>query len=196
MSSELISIEQATYIADQLWLTDEDSNPPIIYAVLDGARDKRIHEIVKNSGLRHSCLYDGKLTYELTVAAPYLIRLEKDQPFVIELIQQAWGNSWGIFILTHAPTTLVSVRRNCKKLAFVKDEQNKKLLFRYYDPRVLRTFLPSCRESELKQIFGPVASYAMEDDTASAMHFFNQKESGFKQRKKSLPDFSAASMRA
>jgi hypothetical protein len=32
------------------------------------------------------------------------------------------------------------------------------LLFRYYDPRVLRVYLPSCRPSELETVFGPVVS--------------------------------------
>jgi len=84
----------------------------------------------------------------------YIVRLEQNADFTHELIQQAWGNSWGIFAITHKPATLIGVRRNCKKIAFVRDEETqKKMLFRYYDPRVLREFLPhgSCKQRSCKE---------------------------------------------
>jgi len=189
MTTKNITAEQAQTIKEHLWQTEHDTDETVIYAVLDGARDNRIHKMVRESGLRNSCLYDGELNYELTVAAPYLVRLEKDDPFVIQLLQHSWGNSWGIFIISDNQTTLLSVRRNCKKLAFVKTEKNKKLLFRYYDPRVLRTFLPTCKEDELKQIFGSLRCFLTEDQSGKALHCFSQKDSGFKQRKiKLLPE--------
>ena len=39
------------------------------------------------------------------------------------------------------------------------------VLFRYYDPRVLRSFLPACNAAELHQFFGPVQSFIVEEAT-------------------------------
>ena len=38
----------------------------------------------------------------------------------------------------------------------------KRLLFRYYDPRVLRVFLPTCTPAELAGFFGPIRGYLLE----------------------------------
>ena len=54
----------------------------------------------------------------------------------------------------------------------VYDPQGKPLYFRYYDPRVLRIYLPTCKESELKTVFGPVNSfYAEGEDPAYLIHY-------------------------
>jgi len=37
------------------------------------------------------------------------------------------------------------------------------MLFRYYDPRVLRIYLPTCNAGELSTIFGPITGYIVED---------------------------------
>jgi hypothetical protein len=36
------------------------------------------------------------------------------------------------------------------------------MLFRFYDPRVLRVYLPTCWPGELTRMFGPVESFVME----------------------------------
>jgi hypothetical protein len=38
----------------------------------------------------------------------------------------------------------------------------RKLLFRFYDPRVLRAYLPTCLAEELNIVFGPVRNFWME----------------------------------
>jgi len=171
-----INSQQTEQIIQQLWLNRGHEQEPIVYVILDGARNKKIHPMLRESNARFSCLYDGKLNYELTVAAPYIVRLEQNADFTHELIQQAWGNSWGIFAITHKPATLIGVRRNCKKIAFVRDEETqKKMLFRYYDPRVLREFLPTFTGESLQQLFGPITAYAMESNDATQLIHFNLK---------------------
>jgi len=41
----------------------------------------------------------------------------------------------------------------------VKDERGNRLVFRYYDPRVLRVYLPTCSPSELRTVFGPIECF-------------------------------------
>ena len=51
----------------------------------------------------------------------------------------------------------------------VKNEGGKSIYFRYYDPRVLRVYLPTCNEGELDVIFGPVLRYVVEGEDAKTM---------------------------
>ena len=184
----IINAQQAEQIIDQLWQksnvqsTNSNANNksvgPVVYAILDGSRNKKIFPLLKESKQKFSCLYEGDLNYELTLAAPYIVRLEKDSEFTRELIIQAWGNSWGIFAITHAPATLISVRRNCRKSAYVLNENKRKLLFRYYDPRVLRTYLPGCLKDEAAKFFGPVSEFIVESENKRKLHRFRQTENG------------------
>ncbi|VAW56226.1 hypothetical protein MNBD_GAMMA07-1401 [hydrothermal vent metagenome] len=178
-----IDLQQTEQLIDQLWQPHVQKGEPIVYAILDGARNKKIHPMLAASKMKLSCLYDGKLNYDLTLAAPYLVRLEKDADFTRDLIQQAWGNSWGIFAITYKPATLIGVRRNCKKVAFVRNEETKrKLLFRYYDPHVLRTYLPQCSPEEALKFFGPVTEFLVEaeyeESNLSDFHRYCQTETG------------------
>jgi hypothetical protein len=51
----------------------------------------------------------------------------------------------------------------------IYDDKGKPLYFRYYDPRVLRVYLPTCNESELEKVFGDVSHFIIEDDGGNAM---------------------------
>ena len=54
----------------------------------------------------------------------------------------------------------------------VLTEDGKTLYFRFYDPRVLRMFLPTCAPEQLAEFFGPVESFYVEDeDPARALRF-------------------------
>jgi hypothetical protein len=58
------------------------------------------------------------------------------------------------------------MRQHLRRLLTVYDEKGKPLLFRFYDPRVMRVYLPTCNSEELTAIFGPVASYILEDESS------------------------------
>ena len=53
----------------------------------------------------------------------------------------------------------------------------KPLYFRYYDPRVLRVYLPTCNDQELQTVFGPVLRYLLEDeDPATLLKFWIDRD--------------------
>jgi hypothetical protein len=51
----------------------------------------------------------------------------------------------------------------------VYDAKGTPFYFRYYDPRVLRVYLPTCNASELQILFGPVARYYVEGKAGNQM---------------------------
>jgi hypothetical protein len=129
--------------------------------VLDGARDDRIFPLVRDCGLDYLCLYSGNLPLELRKVAPYLLELPPQSGATRTLIQQGWGKSWGIFLRIGDPSNL---RHHLRQFLRVEDEAGRRLIFRFYDPRVLRTFLPTCNAEELKAIFGRIESYVAESE--------------------------------
>ncbi len=65
------------------------------------------------------------------------------------------------------------LRRHLRTLLRVKDESGRYLLFRYYDPRIMRNYLPTCRTGELKTVFGTsILKFHMEaEDGRSIVSF-------------------------
>jgi len=141
-----------------------------VWAVLDLARDRRIHAALLESRLEFLCLYSGRLPRELELAAPHIVELPRGHRLLDRLLGEGWGDSWGIFARIEDPTLL---RRHLRKFLKVRDEDGRRLLFRYYDPRVLRRYLPTCTADELRQFFGPVQSYYTEGEQGTTLQEFS-----------------------
>ena len=156
-------------VIDHLWPDGDSLTGGQVYALLDGARDTRIEPMVRLSRLEYSCLYAGSLSPRLQVAAPYLIHLAPESQDARNLIELGWGNSWGIFTIVPADVTLQIQRRHFRTLLRVQDEAERILAFRFYDPRVLRVYLPTCTGEEAIRFFGPVPCIVVEAAQSSNM---------------------------
>ncbi len=143
-----------------LFRKTEGEAAPKIYAILDAARDELIYKKISESGIEILCLYHGERAVDLADVAPYLVHLEEDAPFTEWLFKKGWGNSWGIFLESSASPDQLT--KHFRKFLTVYDEDGNPLYFRFYDPRVLRVYLPTCNTSELEIIFGPVNCYHLE----------------------------------
>lgn len=161
-------------IHDCLWPANLPTRVAVC-AVLDGARDRRIYDRVYQCSLEKSCLFAGTLPPEVEVNAPYLVRLDPDEPFTRYLIEHGWGRNWGIFL--RADRSFEQIRKHLRQILRVRDESGRTLLFRYYDPRVLRVYLPTCNREELATVFGELEAFAAEDDPSDALLQFSVKDS-------------------
>jgi hypothetical protein len=92
------------------------------------------------------------------------------------LLTNGWGNSWGIFLVS--PASLETLRRHFRRFLLVHDTSGNELYFRFYDPRVLRTFLPTCTGAETKRFFAPVGIYLVEAENGEAVSFFSRRTTG------------------
>jgi Domain of unknown function (DUF4123) len=137
-----------------------------VWAILDCARDERIYPALRNSRLDYLCLFSGRLHPEVAAAAPHLIEVSPAYRFTPRLIEMGWGQSWGVFLRVKDPSNL---RSHLRGFLRVKDESGRILMFRYYDPRVLRVYLPTCRREELRTVFGPISSYLVEDEDGKGL---------------------------
>lgn len=140
--------------------------------ILDCARDqKKIFRFLLSCHLEQTCLYAGPIAPALEMAAPYLLQLEHADEMTRRLIELSWGNSWGVFL--RSPTNMTNLRKHLRTFLMVKDSRGQQMAFRYYDPRILRTYLPTCTPEELRTVFGPIEFFWTEDwaDTDRMLEF-------------------------
>jgi predicted component of type VI protein secretion system len=131
-----------------------------LFALFDAARDPRIFALLNGSGTESKSLYEGAEGDKLAMYAPYLVRLPQQSPLLDTLIREGWGMSWGVFLVADQP--LADVRKHFRRFLMVKAEDGPEMYFRFYDPRVLRAFLPACTPAEVREFFGPVRSFLVE----------------------------------
>jgi hypothetical protein len=159
-----------------LWPHGNGAEVRQVYVLLDGARDAAIVPAIRSSNLSHECLYAGSLSRSLQLAAPYLVHLAPESAFFGKLVNEGWGRAWGIFAVVRADITLEVLRKHFRTLLRVKDEQGRTLAFRFYDPRVLRIYMPTCVPSETSQVLGPAETLACESSEGDAIIEFTLDE--------------------
>ncbi len=133
------------------------------FVILDGASIPGLLTKLYELQPEHVCLYRGELEPDLAEVAPYLVNVIADSEFSDWLMKDGWGQHWGIWGTSRA--NLQSLHQHFRRLMIVQSPEGEPLYFRFYDPRVLRTFLPTCEGEELQQMFGAgVESFRMEGD--------------------------------
>lgn len=174
-------MNQTVEAVNQHLFGEEDAEA---FAVLDGASVPDLLDRLDEFRPEYECLYMGELKPDLAEVAPYLVRLEQGSEFAAWVVEQGWGNHWGIFALSQAG--LRELRRHFRTFLKVYDPNGKPLLFRYYDPRVLRVYLPTCHAAELKTVFGPVVSYLVEGEDPATLLRFKLSAGALVQQQKKL----------
>ena len=130
-----------------------------VWGVLDCARDPQIYIALLESKLEFRCLYSGRLPRELEMVAPHLVELFPTNRLFSRWLDEGWGQSWGVMLKIGDAANL---RHHLRKFLKVRDEDGRSLVFRYYDARVLRAYLPTCLPDELTTFYGPINAYALE----------------------------------
>ena len=160
-------------ILDALWPPGLPAHMAV-FAIIDGARDERIYAAVRGTFLPKDCLYSGDLPWQLQLTAPYLVQLEREDRFTRYLIDAGWGSNWATFLRTE--TGIKQLRRHLREFLRVRDESGRRLIFRYYDPRVLRAYLPTCWPAELDTFFGPITAFITEgQNPGEILEFRNER---------------------
>jgi pSer/pThr/pTyr-binding forkhead associated (FHA) protein len=158
-----------------------------LYAIVDAARDPAVLAMLQTHDALYYSLYDGAEGEALAEVAPYLARLEPGSRLLNTFLAEGWGRAWGV--LLYCPEDFKAVRRHLRHFLMVDTEAGKPMYFRFYDPRVLRAFLPTCDAGQLRELFGPIATFVVEQDKPTAAWLFAQ-EAGKLQR--GVKDFERA----
>lgn len=162
-----------------------------VYALLDAAREARVVGLLESVPETSDSLYEGEKARDLAPYAPYLVELPGDSPLAGDLAAQAFGKSYCVFFTAGAP--FHEVRKHFRHFLMVETEDGKEVYFRFYDPRVLRVFLPTCTPEEARRFFGPIHSFWVEAREPGTLSRFWLGEDGLlREDKRSLAEWEPA----
>jgi hypothetical protein len=80
------------------------------------------------------------------------------------------------------------MRQHFRRFLVIYSEEGRPLMFRFYDPRVLRRHFPKCKPEELQALFGPVVSYVVEDENPKAALRFTLDSGALKPERLNLDE--------
>lgn len=143
----------------------DDQVPQILargnwYALMDACGEPMVPPWAAAHGERAACLYDGAAADDYWDTAPYLLQLDAElyQRIRSEMNGRPWG--W----LFETAVDLATAKHHWKRFVMVRDEEGSDYLFRFYDPRVVRTFLGAAELADQIRFFGPVRSLLVVGD--------------------------------
>jgi hypothetical protein len=143
-----------------------------LFAILDAARDRYALALLLQSQVQYQSLYEGRDGEMLSDVAPYLVQLPTDSDLLRKLVQEGWGKSWGVYLKCAAE--FQELRRHLRHFLEVRQPDGEQLYFRFYDPRVLRVYLPNLHSDEASTFLGPIHCYLMEDkEPDTLLQFLN-----------------------
>lgn len=145
---------QLLQLGSQAWqVITQGQVPHGLFAVYDGARrSPGLYRDLVESGLPHECLFGGQIVSPLREAAPWCVHLGFDENRGREFFCRNWGNASGIYVTALPSSQLGAVRAQLKRLLRVQLPSGDKALFRFYDPRVFRPFVPTCDATQWRTL--------------------------------------------
>ena len=129
-----------------------------LYALMDSTDQILVPYQAKQLGpTKAMSLFSGTAKEQYWQVAPYLFHVD---PALLDwIIAKLWKEPWGIFVITKAK--FEDLRVHLKKFLLAQLPDGKVWYFRYYDPRILKAYLPVCDLWELQKFFGPVRAFAI-----------------------------------
>ncbi|WP_418316686.1 DUF4123 domain-containing protein [Piscinibacter sakaiensis] len=155
-------------VRSKLWREAADKH---LYVILDGAQNENLLDVFDDHpDLEYECLFTQRLEPDMAEVAPYLVELHEGEAFTKWLFEQGWGHNWGIFVITAGD--LGDAWRHLRQHVRVYGPDRSRLYFRYYDPRVLHAFLPTCQGPQLADFFGPVEMFVAENEGGAGARIY------------------------
>lgn len=176
VASEPVAVvpKETTLQQRLLSLLRKDFQP--LYALLDAACEPSVLKVLFESKEEYQSLFEGVAGAQLTHFAPYLVRVSKDSPLLDKLVQQGWGKNWGIYLTSNQ--SLQNLRTHFRQFLMIKMPGGEQAYFRFYDPRVLRVYLPSCTGDETNRFFGPMKNCLVEGEEPHILLHFSSNDRG------------------
>ncbi|MFN3149494.1 DUF4123 domain-containing protein [Bremerella sp.] len=150
-------------------------SPLHAYAVLDAAQDPDLAmEIMRGKQLPMSSLFEGRAAPSMMTVAPYLIAFDTKDG-LLDHWSHRWGTNLGIFVISDAAPR--DILKHLRHIFVVQDESGQEYFFRFYDPRVIAPFIPTCEPKEFVEFFGPVTSFVVESGQSDVLVYRRQGKS-------------------
>jgi hypothetical protein len=138
-----------------------------VWAILDAAREDRIPAFLEASDAEHVSLFEGPRARDLKSVAPFLAMVPNGSRILRILLREGWGKSWGVYFTCSG--SMPDLRRHLQQFLSMQDAAGRRYIYRFYDPRVLRSTLPTTLGYERIRFFGPIARFVLEDPDGAAL---------------------------
>jgi Domain of unknown function (DUF4123) len=146
-----------------------------LYAVIDACDTPAVPEKARELGeTRALSLYRGTADEQYWAFAPYLFVV--DGELLDWIVAGLWTEPWGIFAV--ADGDLEAVRRHFRRFLLVEAPDGDQWYFRFYDPRVLPTFLQQSAAEEIAELFGGLAALVVPRSSSLAAEFITSRQTG------------------
>jgi Domain of unknown function (DUF4123) len=135
-----------------------------LYVVVDSAQNA---ELARTAWFDHGfetwSLFGENVDASMSSVAPHLVAVSSGRSgrdFLDVWADHLWTNAG---ILLSCPADPVKVWEHLSRLFVVGDPEGRLMYFRFYDPRILRALMPTLRDSQISEVFGPIREFLVED---------------------------------
>lgn len=163
-----------------------------VYAVVDAAQDYRLALAARDILGEPLRPLFSNAPHFMERVGPYVTRVHctNRYPDYLALWMERLGDNAGIFLLSRAWPK--AVHAHLRTLFKVYGEDKEMFYFRFYDPRVLRTYLPTCTQKECREFFGPIRSIFAEGPAMPIFHHYQVGQSAIHLEESDVPAFVRA----
>ena len=171
---KLMQIENRDLLAQEVELDQLQAlaREQKLFAVLDSCDEPAV--LLKIRDLQDdkvACLYTINEEDPVRRIAPYLVSL--DLALLKWVENTLWDRPWGIFLVTNL--SIRELRNHLRKLLEVKEPGGEVVVFRFYDPRVMKPLLLTSNTTELDYIFGRVGLIGIPSDQIFKVTLYSRK---------------------
>lgn len=134
--------------------------PNDLFAVIDPARDPILFDTMTVLAPDGQCLFGGTLSEAVLRASPHVMAMPQPGALLDWWRQHGRGKSYGI--ACRGDVGMHALRLHLKTLLRVRLPDGRLVLFRFWDPRVLKIFMENSTPLEQARLFGPIRTFYSE----------------------------------
>lgn len=153
---------------------DDDGD---LFAIVDAARNETLLQKLALNQVKYQSLFQGsKVEEQYFAVSPFLVECKEGTELLRWLTTDVWGSSCGVFFTSS--DSYINLFTHFRRFLQVGTDDGKKLYFRFFDPRVLRVYLPTCTAEELELFYGAVRRFLVESEGAGSVLSYSRTDTG------------------
>ena len=124
------------------------------YAVIDSVAIPMLLANIHKHSVPFLCLYRGEIPIDRVDIVPYIVKLNKNSQFCNWLIEASTKTPCCIYL--NSSENITDVRKHLRKFIKAEIPSGKTIYFRFYDPRILKVYLPECELDDERVVYGEI----------------------------------------
>ena len=115
--------------------------------LIEAARRPDIEVVLQGFDVRYVPIYQGASADTFARHAPYLAEIRGDSRAADWLIDESWGQGWGVWL--RSDSTLAGLRKQFRKFTqLYNPDEDRWYVFRFYAPETVRRVVPLMRPAD------------------------------------------------